>query len=73
MYKRTFVKLSEETDLGNDSYSVVMSIGLQIEDGVCVEFSKDIVVTSKNSMTGFEVDAQRMQAVNDFMDSVNNK
>lgn len=71
MYKRTFLKFSEETEIDEKSYSVTISIGLQIEDGVCPEFTKDITVTSTNDMTGFEVDEQRMKAVNDFMDSIN--
>lgn len=71
MYKRTFVKLSQETELNDNSYSVIISIGLQIEDGICAEFSKDIIVISTNEMTGFEVDIQRIKAIEDFMKSIN--
>ena len=57
----------EETD----EYDVTITMGIHPTDGICADFSKDIVVTSNNAQTGFEVDEQREQAVEDYMQSIN--
>ena len=54
-----------------DNYEVTITIGIHPTDGIGADFSKDIVVTSDNHMTGFEVDAQREQAVQDYLQSIN--
>ena len=57
----------EETD----DYEVTITMGIHPTDGIGADFSKDITVTSNNSQTGFEVDIQREQAVDDYMQSIN--
>ena len=57
----------EETD----EYDVTITMGIHPTDGIGADFSKDITVTSHNAMTGFEVDTQREQAVQDYIDSIN--
>lgn len=54
-----------------DSYEVTITLGIHPIDGIGADFSKDINVTSNNSMRGFEVDDQREQAVADYMQSIN--
>jgi hypothetical protein len=53
------------------NYSVNITIALHPTDGIAADFSKDINVTSNNSQTGFEVDAQRQEAVNAYVAQVN--
>lgn len=53
------------------NYSVNITIALHPTDGIAADFSKDITVTSNNSQTGFEVDAQRQEAVNAYVAQVN--
>lgn len=57
----------EETD----EYDVTITMGIHPTDGIGADFSKDITVTSSNAQTGFEVDTQREQAVQDYIDSIN--
>jgi len=52
----------EETD----NYEVTITLGIHPTDGVAPDFSKDIIVTSNNSMTGFQVDEQRELAVDNY-------
>lgn len=54
-----------------DDYEVTITMGIHPTDGIGADFSKDITVTSHNTMTGFEVDTQREQAVQDYIDSIN--
>ena len=54
-----------------DEYEVTITIGIHPTDVVAPDFSKDIIVTSNNSMTGFQVDEQRQLAVESFMESIN--
>lgn len=54
-----------------DDYEVTITIGIHPTDGVAPDFSKDIIVTSNNSMTGFQIDEQRELAVDNFMTSIN--
>lgn len=54
-----------------DEYEVTITIGIRPTDGIALDFSKDIIVRSSNSMTGFQVDYQREQAVADYMQSIN--
>ena len=57
----------EETN----EYDVTITMGIHPTDGIGADFSKDITVTSSNAQTGFEVDTQREQAVQDYIDSIN--
>jgi len=54
-----------------DSYEVTITMRIHPTDGIGADFSKDITVTSNNSQIGFEVDIQREQAVDDYMQSIN--
>lgn len=67
MVEQTRVIGQEETD----NYEVTITLGIHPTDGIGADFSKDIIVTSNNSQTGFEVDTQREQAVSDFIASIN--
>jgi hypothetical protein len=53
------------------NYSVNITIALHPTDGIAKDFSNDITVTSNNSQTGFEVDAQRQEAVAAHLIQVN--
>ena len=57
----------EETD----NYEVTITLGIHPTDGVAPDFSKDIIVTSNNSMTGFQVDEQRELAVDNYLQAIN--
>lgn len=53
-----------------DEYEVDIVLGLKPVDEIAPVFSKMITVRSDNHMTGFQVDAQREQAVTDYMQSI---
>ena len=59
-----------ETDADNN-YSISITVALHPTDGIAPDFSKDIVVTSNNRQTGFEVDTQREEAVAAYMEQIN--
>lgn len=54
-----------------DEYEVTITLAILPTDNVAPEFSKDIIVRSSNSMTGFQVDDQRELAIEDYMQSIN--
>lgn len=54
-----------------DEYDVTITLGIHPTDGVAPDFSKDIIVTSNNSMTGFQVDEQRELAVDNYLQAIN--
>lgn len=54
-----------------DEYEVTITIGIHPTDGIGADFSKDIIVTSNNSMTGFQVDEQRQLAVDNYLQAIN--
>lgn len=58
-------------EIDETKYKVNITLGIHPTDGVAPDFSKDIEMVSDNSKTGFEVDTQREQAINDFMSSIN--
>ena len=64
------IGIESNTDEDNN-YSVNITIGLHPTDGIAPDFSKDITVTSNNSQDGFQVDTQRLQAINDYIDLIN--
>jgi len=64
--------LVKETEADIDgNYSVTITIALHPTDGIAPDFSKDIVVVSNNNETGFEVDESRVNAVNDYITTIN--
>lgn len=54
-----------------DDYEVTITMGIHPIDGIGADFSKDIVVTSNNSQTGFQVDIERAMAIEEYMQSIN--
>lgn len=54
-----------------DDYEVTITMGIHPTDGIGADFSKDIIVTSNNNMTGFEVDEQRELAIENYMIAIN--
>lgn len=54
-----------------DDYEVTITMGIHPTDGIGADFSKDIIVTSNNSMTGFQVDEQRQLAIDNYMIAIN--
>lgn len=65
------VNFSAETALDGEKYSCTITIGLRCVDGVGPDFSKDIVVISDNEQTGYDVDNQRQEAIDDFINEIN--
>ncbi len=65
--EQTRVIGQEETD----DYEVTITLGLHTADDLIPDFSKDIIVTSNNSMTGFQVDEQRELAVDNYLQAIN--
>ena len=60
-----------ETEIDADTYSATITIFIKHTDDVAPSFNKQIEVISNNAMTGFEVDAQRNKAVNDYIVEIN--
>jgi len=54
-----------------DDYEVTITLGIHPTDGIGTDFSKDIIVKSNNSMTGFQVDEQRNLAVIEYIQEIN--
>jgi hypothetical protein len=70
-YKLLRVDYGNETPTVNDEYSITITLGLIGMEGLTngIGFSKDIIVTSNNSQTGFEVDAQRQSEIDNFCEA----
>ena len=71
-YDKLKIDLSKETTIGDDSYSVDITIGLHPTDNFTPDFSKTITVVSTNTQTGFQVDEQREEAITNYMNQINN-
>jgi len=54
-----------------DEYEVDITLGIKYENDFIPPFSKTITVRSNNSQTGFEVDEQRQQAIQDYLNLIN--
>lgn len=54
-----------------NEYEVDITIGLKHLDNFIPPFSKTIIVKSNNSQTGFEIDEQREQAIQDYLNLIN--
>lgn len=52
-------------------YQVAITLGLRHVDGVGADFSKQIFVISNNSQTGYQVDQQRKQAIENYLIDIN--
>ncbi len=62
---------SAETVIDDDAYSVDFTLAIKPTDDIAPMFTKTVTVTSSNAQTGYEVDAQREQAITDYMISIN--
>lgn len=54
-----------------DEYEVTITLSIHPTDEIAPEFSKDIIVRSSNSMTGFQVDDQRELAIDNYLQEIN--
>jgi len=54
-----------------NEYEVDITIGLKHLDNFIPPFSKTIIVKSNNTQTGFEIDEQREQAIQDYLNLIN--
>jgi hypothetical protein len=71
-FEKTAVDYGKETEADEQgNYSCIITIGIKPSSDLIPTFSKDIVIESNNSQTGFEVDAQRKKAVEDFIKELN--
>lgn len=53
-------------------YEVNITLALEpIDNDLIPPFSKDIVVVNNNAQTGYEVDATRQNAIDEFMCKIN--
>mgnify|MGYP000883415078 CR=1 FL=1 len=52
-------------------YEVTITLGIHPTDGIGADFSKDIIVKSHNSQTGFQVDIERAMAIEEYMQTIN--
>lgn len=60
-----------EQGVPTNDYEVTITLGIAPTDNVAPEFSKDIIVRSSNSMTGFQVDDQRELAIDNYLQAIN--
>ena len=70
-YEKTGLGYGAETVIDADIYSINITIGLHPTDNIAPNFSVDIIVTSDNSQTGYEVDEQRSKAIEDYLELIN--
>jgi hypothetical protein len=70
-YEKTGLGYGAETVIDEDIYSINITIGLHPTDNIAPNFSVDIIVTSDNSQTGYEVDEQRSKAIEDYLELIN--
>jgi len=71
-FQKVAVDYGKETEADEQgNYSCIITIGVKPSNDLIPPFSKDIIVESNNSQTGFEVDAQREKAVEDFIKELN--
>lgn len=54
-----------------NEYEVDVTLCLKHEDNFIPPFSKTITVKSNNSQTGFEVDVQRQQEIDNYLNLIN--
>jgi len=60
-----------EQGVPTNDYEVTITLGIAPIDDIAPEFSKDIIVRSSNSMTGFQVDDQRELAIDNYLQAIN--
>lgn len=70
-YKMISATYSQETVIDNEEYYCSITIVIQPTDGIAPEFSKTIEVINNNSQTGYEVDEQRTNAIDNYLIEIN--
>lgn len=70
-YEKIGLGYGVETIIDAEKYSINITIGLHPTDNIAPNFSIDIIVESNNSQTGYEVDTQRNDAVNEYLNLIN--
>lgn len=71
-FQKVAVDYGKETEADEQgNYTCIITIGIKPSNDLIPPFSKDIVDVCNNSMTGFEVDTQRLKAVEDFINELN--
>lgn len=70
-YEKINLGYGVEKIIDEDKYSINITIGLHPTDNIAPNFSVDIIVESNNSQTGYEVDIQRNEAVNEYLRVIN--
>ena len=70
-YEIIETQISAETTLENDKYSVLISLAFKDNNDLIPNFTKWLTVESHQSQTGFEVDAQRETAINNYIAELN--
>lgn len=55
-----------------NKYFVAITLTIQDTKSMANPFTASLTVTSDNLETGFEVNAARNKAINDYLDSINN-
>ena len=70
-YEKINLGYGVEKIIDEDKYSINITIGLHPTDNIAPNFSVDIIVESNNSQTGYEVDTQRNDAVNEYLNLIN--
>lgn len=61
----------DEKNKETDKYFIKIRLEIQDTESIADNFFRYIEVMSDNSMTGFEVDAQREKEVNNYLESIN--
>jgi hypothetical protein len=56
---------------GDVAYYVTVNLWIKSNNQIFVDFQHILRIVSLNSMTGFEVDAQRELAIQDYMNQIN--
>ena len=71
-YELLRYELGKETETDSDgNYSVNIIIGIKPTDEIAPPFNKEITVISNNDMTGYQVDTQRLDVVNNYINLIN--
>jgi hypothetical protein len=71
-FQKVAVDYGKETEADEQgNYSCIITIGIKPSSELIPPFSKDIIVESNNVQTGYDVDTQRLKAVEDFIKELN--
>ena len=67
MVEQTRVIGQEETD----DYEVTITLSIHPIDDIVPYFLNEVIIRNNNSQTGFQVDIERAQAIETYMQSIN--